>query len=145
MNAYLTSFERLMAVQKIPENYWAVHLGILLTGKARDVYARLDNVDMINYDKLKCALLHRYELTEEGFRLKFRNAQIEDGETYTQYLCRVHGYAHRWIKLSGIKMTYDDLFDLLLREQLLNSANLDLTLFLTERIPGNASKMAELA
>ena len=145
MDAYLTSFERLMGVQKIPENDWAVNLGILLTGKARDVYARLDNVDAINYDKLKRALLHRYELTEEGFRLKFRNAQIEDGETYTQYLCRVRGYAQRWIKLSGIEMTYDDLFDLLLREQLLNSANLDLTFFLKERIPENASKMAELA
>ncbi|XP_041368372.1 uncharacterized protein LOC121382814 [Gigantopelta aegis] len=145
MDAYLTSFERMLTVQKSPTEEWAIHLGTLLTGRARDVYVRLSNDDAMDYDKLKTALLHRYDLTQDGFRQKFRTAEIEPGETYTQFLNRLTGYMNRWIKLSEITQSYDGLFDLIIREQLLNSAGTELTLYLKERTPEDASKMAKLA
>ncbi|XP_041365121.1 uncharacterized protein LOC121380393 [Gigantopelta aegis] len=145
MDAYLTSFERMSIAQKSPQKDWAIHLGTLLTGKARDVYVRLNSEDAMDYDKLKNALLHRYDLTQEGFRQKFRTAKVEVGETYTQFLSRMTGYVHRWIKMSGINQDFEGLFDLLLREQLLNSASTELTLYLKERTPESADKMASLA
>ena len=145
MDIYLTTFERLMTVQKYPESTWSIHLGILLTGRARDVYARLSSEEASNYNTLKNALLHRYDLTEEGFRLKFRGSRVQQGETYSQFLNRIISYVTRWIKLSGTPLTYDGLFDLLLREQIIFSAGSDLTLFLKERVPENATKMVELA
>ena len=145
MDAYLTSFERMSIAQKSPEEDWAIHLGTLLTGKARDVYVRLSSEDAMDYNKLKNALLHRYDLTQEGFRQKFRTAKVEVGETYTQFLSRITGYFNRWIKMSGINQDYEGLIDLLLREQLLNSAGKELTLYLKERTPDSAHKLAELA
>ena len=49
MDAYLTSFERMSIAQKSPEEDWAIHLGTLLTGKARDVYVRLSSEDAMDY------------------------------------------------------------------------------------------------
>ncbi|XP_041355427.1 uncharacterized protein LOC121373051 [Gigantopelta aegis] len=145
MDAYLTSFERMSVAQKSPKKDWAIHLGTLLTGKARNVYVRLSSEDAMDYCKLKNALLHRYDLTQEGFRQKFRSAKIEVGETYTQFLSRITGYVDRWIDLSGINQDYNGLLDLLLREQLLNVASNELTLYLKERTPESADKMAKLA
>jgi hypothetical protein len=46
-----------------------------LKGKALDVYARMPVKDAFNFDKLKQALLERFELTEEGLRKKFHTAR----------------------------------------------------------------------
>ena len=34
--------------------------------------------DALNYDKLKVALLKRYELTEEGFKRKYKKVQARE-------------------------------------------------------------------
>ena len=47
--------------------------------------------------------------------------------------------------MSGINQDYEGLIYLLLREQLLNSAGKELTLYLKERTPDSAHKLAELA
>ena len=71
MDSYLLRFERYATAQKWEPDTWATGLSALLQGKALDVYALMPKEDALNYDKLKVALLKRYELTEEGFKRKY--------------------------------------------------------------------------
>ena len=72
MDSYLLRFERYATAQKWEPDTWATGLSALLQGKALDVYALMPKEDALNYDKLKVALLKRYELTEEGFKRKYK-------------------------------------------------------------------------
>ena len=47
-------------------------LSALLTGRAMDVYARMSDDDAKDYNKLKKAVLTRYNFTEDGCRKRFR-------------------------------------------------------------------------
>ena len=77
MDSYLNRFERYATVQKWKKDDWPLHLSALLKGKALDVYSRLSTADSLNYLVLKEALLKKYELTEQGFRKKFKYSKPE--------------------------------------------------------------------
>ena len=85
MDSYLLRFERYATAQKWEPDTWATGLSALLQGKALDVYALMPKEDALNYDKLKVALLKRYELTEEGFKRKYKKCRPENGETFQQF------------------------------------------------------------
>lgn len=82
MDSYLRRFERYATVQHWERNTWATSLSALLCGKALDVYALMSSETAQNYDELKSALLRRYDLTEDGFKRKFRSSRPEPGETF---------------------------------------------------------------
>ena len=145
LERYLMRFERYVETQKWPKSAWATHLSALLKGKALDVYVLLPSEDALDYDKLKLALLKRYDLTEDGFKQRFRSTKPEDGETFVQFSVRLGSYLQRWLRMANIAETYEDLFDLVLRDQFLNICNRDLTLFLKERTPKSIQDMADLA
>ena len=116
-----------------------------MSGDALEVYRRLGKDDSDSYDKLKKALLKRYELTEEGFRNKFRDTKIMKGETATQFMDRLKNYYERWVDFGEIEKSYDALLDLMLREQFVSNCNKSLAVFLKERTPKNSKEMASLA
>lgn len=124
---------------------WATHLSALLKGKSLEVYSRLSPEDALVYDKLKEALLKRFQMSEEGFRQKFRTCKPESGETSAQFVVRLDNYLGRWIDMSKTNHTYGELKDLLLQEQFVNESNKSLALFLKERKPKTAAEMATLA
>ncbi len=88
MDSYLARFERYAVVQGWKREQWSLHLSALLKGKALDVYSRLPADDALAYDKLKTALLKSFDLTEDGFRKKFRNGRPDQGESFTQFVSR---------------------------------------------------------
>ena len=61
MDAYLLMFERYATAQEWKKETWATGLSALLQGNALDVYALMPWEDAMDYDKLKCALLQRYQ------------------------------------------------------------------------------------
>ena len=140
MDSYLLRFERYATAQKWEPDTWATGLSALLQGKALDVYALMPKEDALNYDKLKVALLKRYELTEEGFKRKYKKCRPENGETFQQFTTRMKSYFTRWIDMASIEKSYEGLQDLILREQLTFICNRDLELFLREREPKSLSK-----
>ena len=103
LDAYLLRFERFARAQAWPDSDYATNLSLCLTGEALEVYSRLSPEDSLNYDKLKEALLLRFQLTEEGFRKKFRNGRPKEGETTVQFLARIENYLKRWINLAKIE------------------------------------------
>ena len=145
MDAYLERFERYAQVQKWREDSWAVNLSLLLTGKGLQVYTSMPQECAEDYPALKTALLKRYELTEEGFRNKFRQSKPEKGETVFQFISRLSRYFKRWTELSDINKTFNALQDLMIREQFLSACSTDMTLFLRERVPKDMPEMTKLA
>ena len=145
MDSYLRRFERYADSQKWPKPCWATNLSALLKGRSLDVYALMPSEDALDYDKLKIALLKRFDLTEDGFRRKFKSSQPETGETFVQFSVRLSSYLLKWLKMAKVAETFEALFDLFMRDQFLQVCNRDLALFLKERVPPSIQEMAVLA
>ena len=146
MESYLLRFERFASANYWPRENWAVHVSALLSGKALDTFSRLSEDESTDYDVVKRALLRRYNLTSEGFNLKFRSSRPELGERMSQFKTRLESYLDRWMELSERDLGSSGHWkDLMLYEQLLNSCGRDLRTFLMERKPGSCSELIVLA
>ena len=145
MDSYLKRFERFAENAGWDKSNWATSLSALIQDKAVDVYSRLSPTDSLNYDKLKDALLKRFQLTEEGFRSKFRSSRPEVGETRPQFVVRLDDYLNRWMNMANVSKDFDGLKDLVLREQFMQSSNKNLQVFLKERKVKSVVEMAEIA
>ena len=119
VDSYLRRFERYASLQGWPQAEWATYLSALLKGKALEVYSRMTEGESRSYDKLKTALLRKYQLTAEGFRKQFYSARKEKEETASQFVCRITGYLDRWIQLAEIEQSFEGLKDLIVKEQFL--------------------------
>ena len=145
MDAYLKRFERFAESAGWDHDRWATNLSALLQGTALDVYSRLSSTEAVDYDILRESLLKRFQLTEEGFRLKFRKSTPEKGETASQFATRINNYLTRWMDLGKVDETYEGIRDLFLREQFMNSVHKNLQVFLKEHKVKSVHEMAELA
>ena len=74
-------------------------------------------------------------MTEEGFKRKYKKCRPEPGESFQQFTTRMKSYFTRWIDMSGKVKTFENLQDLILRDQLTFICNRDLELCLCEREP----------
>ena len=59
VEAFLTTFERIMAVSGVARSQWAYMLAPQLTGKAQKAFAALEEPQACDYDALKAAILKR--------------------------------------------------------------------------------------
>lgn len=57
IEAYLTTFERLMVAYEVKKERWAFRLAPQLVGKAQQAYAGMSVADAGDYEKLKAAIL----------------------------------------------------------------------------------------
>ena len=145
MDAYIERFERFAKSNKWSEDTWAISLSSLLTGKGLEVYTSMPADQVDDYPALKKAVLKRYELTEEGFRVKFRESLPEKGETVFQYIARLTRYCVRWTEMSEIEHSFNGLVDLLIREQFIHICSPELALFLRERKVSSVKELTTLA
>ena len=72
-------------------------------GTELDVYSRLPVAEAANYDKLKQDLLKRFHLTEEGFRDRFRQVKLENGETAAKFVIRLGDYLGNWMDQAKVQ------------------------------------------
>ncbi|KAI8480742.1 hypothetical protein Bbelb_415350 [Branchiostoma belcheri] len=135
LDAYLLRFERFATSSQWAEDKWAAHLSALLTGRALEVYSRLPEDEARSYTAVKQALLKRYNLTEEGFRAKFRQNKAEKGESPRQFIVRLTSYLERWVELAESSKSYEGLRDLFVKEQFLEACPRDLAVRLREQGP----------
>ena len=124
---------------------WATALSALLTGKALGVYSRLSETAALDYDKLKEALLRRYDLTMDGFRCPSRESRPDIGESPEQFIVRLTGYLTRWVELSNTEKSYEELCDLFIRDQFISACSKDLAIHIRERSPPGLSELAKVA
>ena len=105
-------------------------MSAFLKGKALDVHPLMPVEQALDYDMLKAALLKRYEMTEEGFKRKYKKCRPDSGKTFQQFSSRLKSYFTRWVGMARIEKTYEGLADLILRDQLAFICNKELKLFL---------------
>ena len=62
VEAYLTTFERMMTAFEVQKERWVFKLAPYLTGKAQQAYAAMAAEDASEYEYLKAAILKRYNM-----------------------------------------------------------------------------------
>lgn len=145
VEVFLCSFERLAVLHKWPKEDWTVRLVPQLSGKALQAYSRMAVYDSADYDKVKIAILDRFGLNSWLYREKFRNSRQEIGETFKEYAIRSSGVLEHWVNSEKVGGDYGKLYDLVLREQLMFSSQVDLQVWLRERQPMSAQVLVEQA
>ena len=145
MDAYLQRFKRFATTAKWEKAEWATKLIALLSGRALDVYSRLSEEAALDYGKMKIALMRRYDLTEDGYRRKFRISTPETDESPDQFIVRLSTYLIRWLELSKTEKTFEGLKDLIVKEQFINSCLKELAVHLREQAPETLEEMVKIA
>ena len=66
IETYLTTFERLMKAHNVKKDRWTYKLTPYLTGEAQQAYVAMAQADAEDYEKVKAAILRRYDVTAES-------------------------------------------------------------------------------
>ena len=133
LDIWLLRFERFAEFNGWPKERWTTYLSALISGRALESYSRLPIEKARDYDVVKLALQARYNLTEHGYREKFRNSTPEDGERPDMFITRLKTYLFRWIELAKVDNTYEGVTDFLIREQFMESCANDLATYLRQQ------------
>ena len=145
IDSYLLRFERFARQQRWDESQWATCLSALLTGRALDTYSRMPEEDASQYSLLKAALFTRYDLTEDGYRKKFRNSKPEAYESPDQFIDRLKNYLYKWMELSQTEKDYEAVMDMFVKEQFMDAVPQDLAVHLRERSPRTLTEIGGIA
>ena len=145
LDAYLQRFERFAATAKWEKTGWASKLSALLSGSALEVYSRLSEEAAQDYDRVKLALMKRCDLTEDGYRRKFRASKPEVDESPEQFIVRLERYLLRWLELSHTERSFEGLKDVIVEEQFIVSCPKELAIHLRERAPETLDQIAKIA
>ena len=143
LDAYLQRFERFATTAKWEKTGWASKLSALLSGRALEVYSRLSEEAAQDYDRVKLALMKRYDLTEDGYRRKFRASKPEVDESPEQFIVRLDRYLLRWLELSNTDKSFEGLKDLIVKEQFIDSCPNESAI--RERGPESLVQIAKIA
>src|SRR5215469_5907809 len=141
IDSFLERFERIAEDNGWGRESWSSKLCTLLTGRAMEVFTKMSRDDAKDYDKLKKTLLSRYNLMENGYRIKFRECKPIVDEDPARFIERIKGYLIKWIELAKIEKSYEGLLELIITEQFLQSCPKTLSIFLQER---NVKKLVNL-
>uniref|UniRef100_A0A3Q3BI90 Gypsy retrotransposon integrase-like protein 1 n=1 Tax=Kryptolebias marmoratus TaxID=37003 RepID=A0A3Q3BI90_KRYMA len=140
---YLTTFERIATGCQWPRTEWALHLAPLLSGKARAAYVAMDTDDTMDYDKVKTAVLEKFEISTETYRSRFRSTIVRDDETPKELRTRLKDLYEKW--MIPKKKTREQIGDVVVLEQFLRVLSPDLRTWVKERNPTTSKDAAEMA
>ena len=146
MEGFLRSFEALTTSWDDNEGRGQCLRG-QLTGEAVEVVNRLRIEHSNSYEKMKEALLRRYECNQEGYKRKFYENKPERGESFSMYINRSADYLTNWFKMAKVQQDYESCMDFLVREQLLSICQEDLRVLLKTHVSDNpnAQELAQKA
>ncbi|XP_025084054.1 uncharacterized protein LOC112558046 [Pomacea canaliculata] len=140
---FLTQFEKLARASRVPCDSWAIQLSGLLRDSAKQVYHQLSDESADDYEVLKAALLRRFQVTAETYRLRFRQAKKEQGETHDQFHHRVLHNLDKWLSMANVDPSdHKSVREELAKEVVMGSYRPDLTFHLEAH---GAASLAEIA
>ena len=140
---YLTTFERIAVACRWPTTDWAVRLVPLLTGKARSAYVHMDIKDSLDYAKVKAAILSKYNINPESYRLQFRATEVGEEETPKELYVRLKELFQKWVQPQN--RTKEEIAEVIILEQYLRMLAPELQIWIKEHNPCSASEAAMLA
>ena len=142
IEAYLTTFERLMTAFEVKEEHWAHKLAPQLTGRAQQAFAAMDVEKTKNYEDVKRAILQRYDISEETYRKRFRTTKKAEGEAYLELATKLRDLLEKWT--AGCT-TMEALKEKIVVEQLMEGMPRDLRIWLGDRKPTTGEEAGRLA
>ena len=137
VEAYLTTFERMMAAFEVQKERWVFKLAPQLTGKAQQAYAAMPAEDACDYNLLKAAILRRYNINEETYRLCFRAATRKPEEMAT----RIMDLLQKWMRECT---SMEEVLKVVAVEQMLNSLPVEARVWVCERKPKTVAEVGKL-
>ena len=146
IDSYLSRFEQFANINKWPKSHWAIYLGAHLKGVALEAYTRMPSSKIDNFEEVKDTLLRRFDLTEEGFKRKFRSARPEASEAPQQYIARLRRYMERWLDLAEVEDgDFEQLKDFFIKDQFLHTCPPELAIYLKQKSTNDLDVLAEKA
>ena len=142
IEAYLTTFEKMMVAYTVPRERWTYMLAPQLTGKAQKAFAALDASETGNYDVLKEAILRRFNINEEAYRQRFRSITKGADETYRELASRLMDLATKWAREYT---TREEVLEIVTTEQLINTMPDEMRVWVRERKPKTSVQAGDLA
>ncbi|KAI2647151.1 Zinc finger and SCAN domain-containing protein 25 [Labeo rohita] len=113
---YFQHFERVAESLKWPKEFWTLLLQCVLVGRAQEVYSASTTEQSADYEIVKPAILHAYELAPEAYRQKFRTHSKSEKCTYLEFAREKENLFDRW--RSSVKIsTKEQLRELILLEE----------------------------
>ncbi|KAK3753926.1 hypothetical protein RRG08_006309 [Elysia crispata] len=73
LDSWLLRFKLFATTSGWPKESWCTSLSALLTGRASEAFCRPSETEGTNYDHVKEVLQKRCNLTEDGYRQRFRS------------------------------------------------------------------------
>ena len=144
MDAFIFRFEMSVKSYDWSNDTKFLTLSNLLTGDSLRVLH--STLEQQNYNYLKQALLKKFLCTAADYNNKFRNAIPLPSEDADAFISRLEMVFDRWVELSEIeKGNYEQLRDLILRDQIYSSLHSDIVMFLKERSPKSVKEIRSLA
>ena len=142
IEAFLTTFERVMGMSAIEEDRWSCILAPQLAGKAQQAYAAMDVNRAGEYGEVKKMILLRYGVNQGSYRQKHRAARKGQGETYRDLALRIGDLNQKWTRYCE---SVEEIRDLMNTEQLLEVLPPYLSMWVWERKPTTGVEAGELA
>ncbi|XP_073781537.1 uncharacterized protein isoform X2 [Danio rerio] len=138
---YFDHFERVALSLKWPKQFWTLLLQCVFTGKAQDIYSALTLEQSGEYETVKTAVLHAYELVPEAYRQKFRNLIKTENCTFVEFAREKESLFERWCTSMKVE-TKEQLRELLLLEEFKHCVPSAVATYLNEH---KVSKLADAA
>ncbi|XP_070407445.1 uncharacterized protein [Nothobranchius furzeri] len=131
VDSYFTAFECIAMTLGWPRDVWPLLLQCKLSGKAQEVISALSV--SANYDTVKEAVLHAYELVPEAYRQKFRSLRKRDErQTFIEFAREKGLLFDKWLQSSKVS-NLDELRELVLLEDFKRCLPEKTVLYLNER------------
>ncbi|XP_073803355.1 uncharacterized protein isoform X4 [Danio rerio] len=140
---FLVTFERIAVACRWNRSDWVWHLIPLLTGKARAAYVNMEVTESADYDKVKSAILKKYDINVETYRQRFRSLAVNPSESPKELYSRLKELFTKWIQPKG--KTVEEVSEAIILEQYLRMLSPELQVWIRERDPGSASEAASWA
>ncbi|KAM3922921.1 uncharacterized protein RB166_011988 [Leptodactylus fuscus] len=144
LDIFLQVFERTCQQYHLPREQWARYLIPGLKGKALEVFAYLSPELDGDYDAIKEALIKRYTLPPEMYRQRFRSVKWDPTSSYADVVHSLGTTFRQWLRVLSIT-TFEDLADLMIKEQFLDVCPPEVCHFVCDREPKTADQAAKFA
>lgn len=67
-------------------------------GQARAVYVSMDQEDVLDYERVKRAVLDKYHINQETYRLQFQGTEVGEDESPKELYVRLRDLYQRWVQ-----------------------------------------------
>ncbi|CAI5682346.1 unnamed protein product [Oreochromis niloticus] len=141
--SFFVRFERIAKTWGWPQVEWAARVVTLLTGKALEAYAGIDEEQSDSYDAIKAAVLSKFNVTEETYRYRFRSTSVPVGESVRETYNRIKGLYKRWMRPDS--RSKEEIGETIILEQFLRVLQTDVRTWVKENNPKTGGEAADLA